>query len=151
MLDWMIQVISKLTKLTGNCDPLVFFKSCQLLDNYNNSRCQAGLPLHKNALHAVGVACLMISAEILGKSNELSLENLNDDACHGSIEKSNILEAKILVIRANINKLGRETLFEEAHRLLSIELLGIHLIPDKDWIFLRALVTYLSHIALFES
>ena len=94
---------------------------------------------------------MIISAEILGVSDELSLENLYDDACHGSIEKPAILEAKILIIRANLNKLGRETLFEEANRLLSIELLGIHLIPDKDWIFLRALVAYLSHIVLFES
>ncbi len=109
------------------------------------------MPLHKDGLHVVGAACLIISAEILGKSGELSLENIYDDACHGSIEKSTILEAKILIMRTNLNKPGRETLFEEAHRLLSIELLSLHLIPDKDWISLRALVTYLSHIVLFES
>ena len=82
MVDWMIKVVSK---LLGDYDPLILFKSVQMLDFYIHSRGMFGQPLHKDSLHAVGAACLMIAGDMYAKSEKLSLSNIYDDACHGSI------------------------------------------------------------------
>ena len=64
MVDWMIEVISK---LIGDCDPMILFKSVQILDFFINSRDEVGQSLHKDSLHSVGAACLMIAGEMYGK------------------------------------------------------------------------------------